>query len=105
MASNIDITARIAQAQADNPGKRIDCYMLFDNHMDAMAMHEAARTRGISARVSTTPRQARACCGVALLVMAPDAPALLDLARTDDLPYEDLVALPCQINPRRDKYC
>lgn len=105
MVLNVDIAARIARAREDNPGKRIDCYMLFDNHMDAMALHEAARAHGISARVSTTPRQARACCGVALLVMADDASAVLDVARAEHLPYEDMVALPCQINPRRDKYC
>ncbi|MGI6535853.1 MAG: DUF3343 domain-containing protein [Eggerthellaceae bacterium] len=105
MVSVHDMEARISAAQAANPGKRIDCYMLFDTHLDAMALHEAARAQGIPARVSATPRQARACCGVALLVMAPDAPAILELAQDQNLPYEDMVALPCQIDPHRDRYC
>lgn len=105
MVSIDDMEARIAAAQEAHPGKRIDCYMLFDTHLDAMALHEAARARGIAARVSATPRQARACCGVALLVMAPDVPAVLNLAHSQHLPYEDMVALPCQIDPHRDRYC
>jgi len=105
MISTDNIESRIASARVAYPDKRIDCYMLFDTHMDAMAMHEAARNQGLSARVSATPRQARACCGVALLVMASDAPAMLDLARRSGLSYEDMVALPCQIDPHRDRYC
>ena len=101
----IDIEQRIARARAEHPGKTVDCYLTFEDHTDAMAMHEHARTLGLNARVSTTPRQIQASCGVALLVSAGEARAVIDAARAAGLPFEDAIVLERQINPRRDRYC
>lgn len=101
----IDIDARIRQAEAAFPGRPIDCYLLFEDHTDAMAMYEAARAQGLRPRVSTTPRQARACCGVALLVSRDEAHAVLDVAYKQGMAFEDMIALDRQIDPKRDVYC
>ena len=34
-----------------------------------------------------------------------DTPYLEELARRERIDMEDIVPLPCQIDPRRDKYC
>lgn len=101
----IDLEGRIAGVQAANPGVRVDCYVLFESHTDAMRLYEIARESDLNARISTTPRQARSCCGVALLVASDDAVAVEALARESGIPVEDIVALPNQIDPSRDVYC
>ena len=99
------INREIERMRHEHPGERIDCYVLFESHTDAMQLYEAARARGLRVRISATPRQARACCGVALLVGADDATAVEDLALSAALPFQDIIALPNQINPKRDVYC
>lgn len=99
------IEQRIAQARAASPGIPVDCYALFVNHTDAMALYACARRDGLAARVSPTPRAARSSCGVALLVEASDAAALEALAQREGVELEGLVALPRQIDAHRDRYC
>ena len=96
---------RIARVQQENPGVRVDCYVLFASHTDAMQLYGLARSAGLGARISTTPRQARSCCGVALLVANEEALAIQMVAEENGVPYEDIVPLPNQINPHRDVYC
>ena len=96
---------RIEQVRRENPGVRIDCYVLFSSHTDAMELYELVRAAGLGARVSTTPRQARSSCGVALLVSCDDAVAIRAVAGAGDVPIEGIVPLPNQINPNRDVYC
>ena len=105
MAETIDIQKRIAEAEVAFPGEPIDCYMLFEDHTDAMAMYDCARSEGFRPRVSTTPRQAKACCGVALLVAREEAPGMLELAYGKAMAFENMIALNRQINPKRDRYC
>ena len=95
----------IERVQSEHPGTRVDCYVLFSSHTDAMQLFGESRSAGIGARISTTPRQARSSCGVALLVACDDARAIERLARERSVPFERIVALPNQINPGRDVYC
>ena len=101
----MELAGRIQQVQEANPGVRIDCYVLFASHTDAMQLYGLARAAGLDARISTTPRQARSCCGVALLVNRDDAVAVERVAIENGVPFEDIVPLPNQINPNRDVYC
>lgn len=101
----MDLQQKIEQARRENPGVRVDCYVLFASHTDAMQLYELSRNAGLNARISTTPRQARACCGVALLTSCDEASAIERLAIDGGVPLEDIVALPNQIDPRRDVYC
>lgn len=88
-----------------HPGEKIGCCLTFGSHADAFALHECARAHGYSTRISTTPRGIQASCGVALLVECGDVAHLEELARRERIDMEDIVPLPCQIDPRRDKYC
>ena len=101
----MELEERIEQAKRDNPGVRIDCYVLFSSHTDAMELYGLVRSAGLGARVSTTPRQARSCCGVALLIGCDDAVRIEGIAHDNDVPIEGIVPLPNQINPNRDVYC
>ena len=101
----MNLSERIEQVQQENPGVRIDCYVLFESHTDAMQLFELSRAAGLGVRISTTPRQARSCCGVALLVSRDEAEAVEKIALDTGTPFEDIVPLPNQINPHRDVYC
>ena len=101
----MDIEQHIAEVASAHPGVRIDCYMLFSSHTDAMQMYTHLRSQHIDARVSTTPRQARSSCGVALLLPSDQARVAQEQAEAAQFAYERIVALPCQINPNRDVYC
>jgi len=101
----MDLNERIERVRQENHGVRVDCYVLFSSHTDAMELHELAHAAGLGARVSTTPRQARSSCGVALLVSCDEAAAIGDVAQAHNVPIEGIVPLPNQINPKRDVYC
>ncbi len=101
----MDLQEHIDEVAGANPGVRIDCYVLFESHTDAMEMYGCVRSHGVDARISTTPRQARSSCGVALLVPSDQAVQVEQIAEEERLAYERIVALPCQINPNRDVYC
>ena len=103
--SDMELRERIEQVQRENPGVRVDCYVLFASHTDAMELYGLVRAAGLSARVSTTPRQARSCCGVALLIESDDAERVARIAQDGGVPVEGIVPLPNQINPKRDVYC
>ena len=105
METTIDLTERIAETRRANPGVRVDCYVLFSSHTDAMQLYELVRAGGLSARVSATPRQARSSCGVALLVDCDQAVAIERTAQDNNVPIEGIVPLPNQIDPHRDVYC
>jgi len=101
----MELSEHIDQVKRENPGVRVDCYVLFESHTDAMQLYELVRNAGLGARISTTPRQARSSCGVALLVSCDDAEAIREIAEDEHVPVENIVALPNQINPNRDVYC
>lgn len=105
MAAAPGIEARIAQARRENPGVAVDCYVLFASHTDALDLFQAARDEGVGARISPTPRAARASCGVALLISCDDAHTMEGIAALRSVPIEGIVPLPRQIDPLRDRYC
>ncbi|MCB7038739.1 DUF3343 domain-containing protein [Eggerthella sinensis] len=82
-----------------------DCYILFSSHTDGWRLYEAARDAGVKARISPTPRAARASCGVSLLASCDDEAALLRLAEEAGVPLEGVARLPRQLNARRDTFC
>ena len=89
----------------ENPDVRIDGYILFGSHTDALSLFEAANTQGFNVRISPTPRMARASCGIALLVPVDQTVAVYELALQQGIDVENLVALPNQIDAKRDRYC
>ncbi|MBQ3267640.1 MAG: DUF3343 domain-containing protein [Atopobiaceae bacterium] len=101
----MELSERIEQTRRDNPDKQVDCYVLFSSHTDAMELYGLVRGNGLGARSSTTPRQARSSCGVALLIDCDDALAIEGIANDNGVPVESIVPLVNQINPNRDIYC
>ena len=101
----MELHERIEQVKRENPGIRVDCYVLFSSHTDAMQLYGLVREAGLGARISATPRQARSSCGVALLVSCEDAGLVEDVASENGVPIEGIVPLPNQIDPHRDVYC
>ena len=101
----MELEQHIQDVRRENPGVRVDCYVLFSSHTDAMQLYELSRAEGLKVRISTTPRQARSSCGVALLTDCDDAVAVRETALANNVPFENIVPLPNQINPNRDVYC
>ena len=75
-----------------------DCYILFSSHTDGWRLYELAR-------ISPTPRAARASCGVSLLASCDDVELLERLAQEEGVPIEGVARLPRQLNARRDTFC
>lgn len=96
---------KLERARSENPGAHIDGYVLFGSHTDALGLFDAAKKEGYPVRISPTPRAARASCGVALLVPVELALQVCDLADRKGISIENMVALPKQINAKRDRYC
>ena len=88
-----------AQSPSDN------CYVLFGSNTAALALYEALHARGVAARISPTPRMARATCGTSLLVECEDRARILQAAQEEDVPVESFVRLPSQIDPSRAHFC
>lgn len=86
-------------------GTATACYVLFDGYTDALALYQAARAAGISARVSPTPRQARSECGSSLLIECAERVCLEELADRRGLAFQRIVELERQIDPARDRFC
>ena len=86
-------------------GAATACYVLFDGYTDALALYQAARAAGISARVSPTPRQARSECGSSLLIECAERVRLEELADRRGLAFQRIVELERQIDPARDRFC
>ncbi len=105
MVARASINERIEEARRAHAGARIDCYVLFESHTDAMQLYTLAKAAGLAPRISATPRQARSSCGVALLVDAGQAQEIEAVALEGGVPFEDIVPLPNQIDPNRDVYC
>lgn len=89
-------------AQLEAP---VDCYVLFRSHTDGLALYGALRDAGVGARISPTPRAARAECGMSLLVSCDDEERIRAAARMRGAHIEGVARLPRQIKPDRDRYC
>lgn len=96
---------RDAADTVDEGAQPEDCYILFSSHTDGWRLYELARDAGYRARISPTPRAARASCGVSLLASCDDVKLLERLAGEAGVPLEGVARLPRQINARRDTFC
>lgn len=87
------------------PEAPVDCYVLFRSHTDGLALFGALKGAGVDARISPTPRAARAECGMSLLVWCDDEERIRAAARGCGAHIEGVARLPRQIKPDRDRYC
>ena len=87
------------------PGAPVDCYVLFRGHTDGLALFGALKGTGVDARISPTPRAARAECGMSLLVSCDDEERIRAVALACGAHIEGVARLSRQICPDRDRYC
>jgi hypothetical protein len=85
----------------------LNYYILFQNYTQGLALHELLRSEGLSARIAPTPRsiQGELSCGMSLLVKEQDIAAVRSCIERRHAEHHSIVALPCQINPNRGKFC
>lgn len=85
--------------------EKYDYYVLFHNHMEGMQLYDSLRKLGVFTRISPAPRVASVSCGMSLLVEEDAIEKVRSAIEETGQEYERIVKLPCQIDPRRDKYC
>ena len=85
--------------------EKYDYYVLFHNHMEGMQLYDSLRKLGVFTRISPAPRVASVSCGMSLLVEEDAIEKVRRAIEETGQEYERIVKLPCQIDPRRDKYC
>ncbi|MBQ7568550.1 DUF3343 domain-containing protein [bacterium] len=85
----------------------INYYVLFDNYTQGLALQELLQSEAILARITPTPHvlQGELSCGMALLVLPRDLEAVRACIDRHGAAIHEIVSLPCQIRPRRDRFC
>ena len=86
----------------------LNYYILFANYTQGLALQDMLKAAGHKARIAPTPRsiQGELSCGMSLLVKEEDIPGIRDFLHDHpDAEYHSIVEMPCQIRPRRDRYC
>lgn len=84
-----------------------DYYILFENYTQGMMLQKEMRKENIASRIAPAPRtiQGELGCGMSLLIQEEEIAKAKSCIERNHLPYYDIVMLPRQINPRRNKYC
>ena len=85
----------------------LNYYILFANYTHGLAMQELLRKEGLPFRISPTPRsiQGELSCGMSLLIQAEHIDAVRACIARNHAEYHDIVEMPCQIQPRRNRFC
>lgn len=85
----------------------LNYYILFANYTHGLALQELLKEEGIPSRIAPTPRsiQGELSCGMSLLVQEEHVERARDCIQRNQAAYHDIVSLPCQIQPRRDRFC
>lgn len=87
--------------------EKLNYYILFQTYTDGMALQSLFRKANIPSRIAPAPRsiQGELGCGMSILLKEEHVEAAKACIQEHQAAYHDIVALPCQINPKRDKYC
>ena len=87
--------------------EKINYYILFETYTQGMLLQDLLRGEKIPSRIAPAPRsiQGELGCGMSLLIQPADIDAVRDCIDRHQAEYYDIVPLPCQINPRRNKFC
>ena len=82
-------------------------YILFENSTQGLKLKQLLKEDGVESRIAPTPRsiQGELSCGVSLLLTEEYIDAAKASIEKHQAPVHSIVPLPCQINPRRDRYC
>jgi len=87
--------------------ERIQYYILFANYTQGMLLKDLLSADGIKSRISPAPRsiQGELGCGMSLLIEPEVLDAVKACIEKNHAEYYDIVPLPCQINPKRNRFC
>ncbi|MCI9123973.1 MAG: DUF3343 domain-containing protein [Eubacterium sp.] len=87
--------------------ERINYYILFEDYTQGLLMQELLRGEQIKSRIAPTPHaiQGSLGCGMSLLIQPEDLAAVKRCIACKKPEYYDIVPLPCQIQPNRNKFC
>lgn len=82
-------------------------YILFANYTQGLALQAMLKKENLPARIAPTPRaiQGELSCGMSLLVKQEHIEAVRDFLERSGAEYHSVVGMPCQIRPRRDRFC
>lgn len=80
-------------------------YVLFSNHTWGLLLDKALREVGIRATIVPTPRALSTSCGMALRTAEETLEAVKAVIAGKKVEILDIVSLPDDIDPGRDKYC
>ena len=82
-------------------------YILFATYTQGMFLKDLLKQNGIPSRVAPAPRsiQGELGCGMSLLLEPENIDAARECIRVHNAEYHDIVALRCQFNPRRNRFC
>lgn len=85
----------------------LNYYILFANYTHGLALQELLKQDGLPARIAPTPRsiQGELSCGMSLLVKKEYIAAVRKSIARHQAEYYDIVEMPCQIQPRRNRFC
>lgn len=87
--------------------QELNYYVLFETYTQGMKLQELFRAEGVPSRISPAPRsiQGKLGCGMSILLKAEALEAAKACIQKHNAEYYDIVELPNQINPKRDRYC
>lgn len=85
--------------------QKIQQYVLFPNHDNAMRLYKELKNLGVRATIAPTPRAVSKCCGVSLLVEEKDLEQIQKCAAEHRVEILKIAAIERDINPMRDRYC
>ncbi|HJJ48692.1 MAG TPA: DUF3343 domain-containing protein [Methanocorpusculum sp.] len=85
----------------------LNYYILFANYTQGLALRDLLKENNIPSKISPTPRsiQGPLTCGMSLLLTAEDVTSAKLCIDSNKAEYFDIVELPNQIQPGRNKFC
>ena len=85
--------------------QKIQHYVLFPNHDNAMRLYNELKKAGVRAVIAPTPRSLSKCCGVSLMVEEKDLDGIRTCINEHQIEIWEIAAIEKDLNPKRDRYC
>ena len=85
--------------------QKIQHYVLFPNHDNAMRLQNELKKAGVRAVIAPTPRSLSKCCGVSLMVEEKDLDGIRTCINEHQIEIWEIAAIEKDLNPKRDRYC
>ena len=85
--------------------QKIQHYVLFPNHDNAMRLYNELKKAGVRAVIAPTPRSLSKCCGVSLMVEEKDQDTIRACIDEHQIEIWEIAAIEKDLNPKRDRYC